>query len=168
MTVDTNTVVSLHYKLTNHKTGEQIEETSKDQPMEFLYGVERIIPAFEVNIHGLKAGDTFEFSIPSLEAYGDKNDDHLAMIPLSVFFDETGKIDDTQIKVGAILPMTDNEGNHLRGTILEIKDDTVTMDFNHPLAGTDLFFQGTILAVREATQDEITHGHSHGEHGHHH
>nr|WP_294862663.1 FKBP-type peptidyl-prolyl cis-trans isomerase [uncultured Fluviicola sp.] len=168
MTVDTNTVVSLHYKLTNHKTGEQIEETSKDQPMEFLYGVERIIPAFEVNIHGLKAGDTFEFSIPSLEAYGDKSDDHVALIPLSVFFDESGKVDDTQIKVGAILPMTDNEGNHLRGTILDIKDDTVTMDFNHPLAGTDLFFQGTILAVREATQEEITHGHSHGEHGHHH
>ena len=168
MTVDPNTVVSLHYKLTNHKTGEQIEETSENQPMEFLYGIERIIPLFEENIHGLKAGDTFEFSIPSAQAYGDKNDDHVALIPISVFFDETGKVDETQIKVGAVLPMTDNEGNHLRGTILEIKDETVTMDFNHPLAGTDLFFQGTILAVRTATQEEISHGHSHGEHGHHH
>ena len=168
MTVDTNTVVSLHYKLTNHKTGEQIEETSENQPMEFLYGIERIIPLFEENIHGLKAGDTFEFSIPSAQAYGDKNDDHVALIPISVFFDETGKVDETQIKVGAVLPMTDNEGNHLRGTIIEIKDETVTMDFNHPLAGTDLFFQGTILAVRTATQEEISHGHSHGEHGHHH
>lgn len=168
MTVDTNTVVSLHYKLTNHKTGEQIEETSENQPMEFLYGIERIIPLFEENIHGLKAGDTFEFSIPSMQAYGDKNDDHVALIPISVFFDESGKVDETQIKVGAILPMTDNEGNHLRGTVMEINDETVTMDFNHPLAGTDLFFQGTILAVRAATQDEISHGHSHGEHGHHH
>ena len=168
MTVDTNTVVSLHYKLTNHKTGEQIEETSENQPMEFLYGIERIIPLFEENIHGLKAGDTFEFSIPSAQAYGDKNDDHVALIPISVFFDETGKVDETQIKVGAVLPMTDNEGNQLRGTLLEIKDETVTMDFNHPLAGTDLFFQGTILAVRTATQEEISHGHSHGEHGHHH
>ncbi len=136
MTVDTNTVVSLHYKLTNHKTGEQIEETSENQPMEFLYGIERIIPLFEENIHGLKAGDTFEFSIPSAQAYGDKNDDHVALIPISVFFDETGKVDEKQIKVGAVLPMTDNEGNHLRGTILEIKDETVTMDYNHPLAGT--------------------------------
>ncbi|MNJ85830.1 FKBP-type peptidyl-prolyl cis-trans isomerase SlyD [compost metagenome] len=168
MTVDTNTVVSLHYKLTNHKTGEQIEETSENQPMEFLYGVERIIPAFEVNIHGLKAGDAFEFSIPSAEAYGDKQDDHVALIPLSVFFDESGKVDETQIKVGAILPMTDNEGNHLRGTILEITPENVTMDFNHPLAGTDLFFQGTVLEVRQATADEIAHGHSHGAHGHHH
>jgi FKBP-type peptidyl-prolyl cis-trans isomerase SlyD len=168
MTVDTNMVVSLHYKLTNHKTGEQIEETSKDQPMEFLYGIERIIPAFEVNIHGLKAGDTFEFDIPSLEAYGDKNDDHVALIPLSVFFDETGKVDETVIKVGAVLPMTDNEGNHLTGTILELTDEEVKMDFNHPLAGTDLFFQGTILDVRPATDEEIAHGHSHGAHGHQH
>lgn len=168
MTVDTNMVVSLHYKLTNHKTGEHIEETSENQPMQFLYGIERIIPAFEVNIHGLKAGDTFEFHIPSVEAYGDKNDDHVALIPISVFFDESGKLDETQIKVGAVLPMTDNEGNHLRGTVLEITDETVTMDFNHPLAGTDLFFQGTILEVRPATDEEIAHGHSHGAHGHHH
>ena len=91
MTVDTNMVVSLSYKLTNHKTGELIEETSESQPMEFLYGVERIIPTFEVNIHGLKPGDTFEFDIPSAEAYGDKNDDHVALIPISVFFDESGE-----------------------------------------------------------------------------
>jgi FKBP-type peptidyl-prolyl cis-trans isomerase SlyD len=168
MTVDTNMVVSLSYKLTNHKTGELIEETSESQPMEFLYGVERIIPTFEVNIHGLKPGDTFEFDIPSAEAYGDKNDDHVALIPISVFFDESGKVDETQIKVGAVLPMTDNEGNHLRGTILEMTDETVTMDFNHPLAGTDLFFSGTILTVRAATQEELDHGHSHGAHGHHH
>lgn len=168
MTVDTNMVVSLSYKLTNHKTGEQIEETSENQPMQFLYGIERIIPAFEVNIHGLKAGDTFEFAIPTLEAYGEKNDDHVALIPLSVFFDESGKIDETQIKVGALLPMTDNEGNHLTGTVLKIEDETVTMDFNHPLAGTDLFFKGTVLDVRPATDEEITHGHSHGAHGHHH
>jgi len=64
--------------------------------------------------------------------------------------------------------MTDNEGNHLRGTILEITDETVSMDFNHPLAGTDLFFQGTILTVRAATNEELDHGHSHGAHGHHH
>lgn len=166
--VDTNMVVSLHYKLTNHKTGAHIEETSENHPMEFLYGVERIIPAFEVNIHGLKAGDKFEFSIPTAEAYGEKNEDHIATIPLPVFYNEEGKIDENQIKVGAILPMTDNEGNHLRGTILEMNAEHVIMDFNHPLAGIDLAFSGTIIDVRPATQDELAHGHSHGAHGHHH
>lgn len=168
MTVDTNTVVSLHYKLTNHQTGEKIEETSPEQPMEFLYGVERIIPTFEVNIHGLKAGETFSFHIPSQEAYGAKNDDHIARIPISVFYDETGKIDETVIYEGAVLPMTDSEGTHLRGTVLAISAEEIKMDFNHPLAGIDLQFEGTILEVRPATEEEIAHGHSHGAHGHHH
>lgn len=168
MTVDTNMVVSLHYKLTDHQTGEKIEETSAEQPMEFLYGVERIIPTFEVNIHGLKAGEKFSFHIPSHEAYGAKNDDHIALIPISVFHDETGKIDETVIYEGAILPMTDSEGTHLRGKVLAISAEEVKMDFNHPLAGIDLQFEGTILEVRPATEEEIAHGHSHGAHGHHH
>jgi FKBP-type peptidyl-prolyl cis-trans isomerase SlyD len=64
--------------------------------------------------------------------------------------------------------MSDNEGNHLRGTILEITEENVKMDFNHQLAGTDLLFDVEVLDVREATSDEIDHGHVHGEHGHHH
>jgi FKBP-type peptidyl-prolyl cis-trans isomerase SlyD len=64
--------------------------------------------------------------------------------------------------------MSNNEGEQLRGTILEITDEFVKMDFNHPLAGIDLHFAGEILGVREATADEIDHGHVHGEHGHHH
>lgn len=168
MTVDTNMVVSLHYKLTNHKTGEEIEETTADRPMEFLYGIERIIPTFEVNIHGKKVGDTFAFAIPSADAYGDYQDDQLAHIPLDVFNDEEGKFNDKDIVVGALVPMTDSEGNHLRGMVREINEEMVVMDFNHPLAGTDLHFEGSILELREATADEIAHGHSHGAHGHQH
>jgi FKBP-type peptidyl-prolyl cis-trans isomerase SlyD len=168
MTVDTNMVVSLHYTLSNHSTGEKIEETSAEQPMEFLYGIERIIPTFEENIHGLKAGDAFEFHIPTADAYGEKNAEHVVMIPLHVFHDESGKIDSEVINIGAILPMSDSEGNHMRGTILDITAEEVKMDFNHPLAGIDLFFKGTINEVRPATPDEIAHGHSHGAHGHHH
>jgi FKBP-type peptidyl-prolyl cis-trans isomerase SlyD len=168
MKVDTNMVVSLNYKLTDHKTGEKIEETAADRPMEFLYGIERIIPAFEENIHGLGAGDTFSFSIASADAYGDRNDDQVATIPLHVFHDESGKINEEHIFVGALLPMTDSEGNHLRGQVVDITPENIRMDFNHPLAGTDLHFEGTIIEVREATQDEISHGHSHGAHGHHH
>lgn len=168
MTIDTNTVVSLNYKLTNHQTGEKIEETTADRPMEFLYGIERIIPTFEENIHGLKAGDTFSFAIPSASAYGDHNADQIAQIPVNVFFTEEGVMNEQDIFVGALVPMTDSEGNHLRGLVKDISPEIVTMDFNHPLAGTDLHFEGAIIDVRPATEEEITHGHSHGAHGHHH
>ncbi len=168
MTIDNNKVVSLHYKLSNHKTGAHIEETSEAHPMEFLFGVERLIPTFEVNIHGLKVGDTFEFSIPTAEAYGEISDEEIANVPVSVFYDENGKIDDTILKVDAQIPMSDNEGNRMMGVVKEFNSDYVVMDFNHPLAGIDLLFKGSIVSVREATKDELDHGHSHGEHGHHH
>lgn len=168
MKIDTNTVVSLSYKLTNNQTGERIEETSPERPMEFLYGVERIIPIFEENIHGLEPGQSFDFAIASADAYGTRQDDQVANIPISVFYDESGKINEEHIFVGALLPMTDGDGNHLRGQVKDITPENIIMDFNHPLAGIDLHFVGEILEVREATQDEISHGHSHGAHGHHH
>lgn len=168
MTIDNNTVVSLHYKLSNQQTGEQLEETLVDRPMQFLYGIERIIPTFEENIHGKGKGDKMSFGIPAADAYGTRTEDQVVNIPLNVFQDESGKINEEHIFVGALLPMTDNEGRHLRGRILEINAEDLKMDFNHPLAGIDLLFDIEILDVRPATQDEIAHGHSHGEHGHHH
>ena len=163
-----NTVVTLQYMLTDNNTGQKIEETTAENPMEFLYGVERILPAFEENIHGLNVGDTFDFAIVSANAYGDRNDDQVATIPVSVFYDEEGKLNENDIFEGALVPMSDGEGNHLRGRVLEVNDEHVKMDFNHPLAGNDLHFTGSVTAIRQATEEEITHGHSHGAHGHHH
>lgn len=168
MTVDINSVVTLSYKLTSQQTGEQIEETSPEHPMQFLYGIERVLPAFEEAVHGLKAGESFSVAISAAEAYGTPNDDQIATIPVSVFHDENGKMDEEHIFVGALVPMSDSEGNRLRGTVKDITPEHVVMDFNHPLAGMDLQFEGKVLAVRAATSDEISHGHSHGEHGHHH
>lgn len=168
MTIDLHSVVSLHYKLSNHKNGEKIEETSQSQPMVFLYGVGQLIPDFENNLQGKKTGDNFEFSIEAANAYGTRSDDNIVMIPLDVFRDESGKINTDEIKIGAMIPMSDNEGNMLRGTILDINDEAVKMDFNHPLAGIDLHFSGHITDVRPATEDEISHGHVHGPGGHQH
>jgi FKBP-type peptidyl-prolyl cis-trans isomerase SlyD len=109
----------------------------------------------------------FKFSIDSENAYGNRTEDQIAMLPSNIFHDENGKFNE-DITVGAFVPMSDNEGNHLRGLVLEIKDELVKMDFNHPLAGTDLHFEGTILEVRPATQEELDHGHAHGAHGHQH
>jgi FKBP-type peptidyl-prolyl cis-trans isomerase SlyD len=168
MQIDQNKVVSLTYKLSNHQTGEKIEETSTENPLLFLYGVGQMIPDFEANLAGKKIGDTFSFSIAAALAYGERDEQQIATIPISVFHDEAGKFDAAYFKVGAMIPMSDNEGNQLRGTIIEVNSSDVKMDFNHPLAGTDLFFEGEILEVREATADELAHGHAHGPGGHHH
>jgi FKBP-type peptidyl-prolyl cis-trans isomerase SlyD len=168
MKIGSNMVVSLTYKLTNHKTGEKIEETTTENPMLFLYGVGSIIPEFEENLEGKVVGDVFKFSIDSENAYGNPSEDQIAMLPISIFQNEEGKINEEEIFEGAFVPMSDNDGNHLRGLVLEIKDELVKMDFNHPLAGIDLHFEGTIVEVRPATQEELDHGHAHGVHGHQH
>jgi len=168
MTIKENMVVSVNYILTNHQTGEKIEETSPEQPMVFLYGVGGIIPLFEENLAGKSIGDLFDFSIPSDLAYGPLDNNELAAIPIDVFHDEQGNFDATYFTVGKLIPMSDNEGNQLRGRIVEVSAEIVKMDFNHPLAGVDLHFKGSITSIRPATQDEIDHGHVHGPGGHHH
>ncbi len=168
MTIKVNSVVSLNYKLSNHKTGEKIEETTSKNPMVFLYGVGSLIPEFEENLFGKKAGDSFDFSIVSENAYGNRSEDNIVSIPISVFQDETGKINENEIKVGALVPMSDNDGNHMRGQVKEITAEIVKMDFNHSLAGIDLHFKGEILDLSEETADELAHGHVHGPGGHQH
>ena len=145
-----------------------IEETQTDTPMVFLFGAGGIIPEFEENIQGKQVGDLFEFHILADNAYGQADPNQTAMIPVEVFVDDAGKFDADYFCVGAVIPMSDSEGNHLRGTILEVDPEFVKMDFNHPLAGTDLHFSGEIISIRPATPDEIAHGHVHGPGGHHH
>ena len=168
MTIAENMVVTLNYKLSNHKTGETIEETTPEQPMVFLYGVGGIIPRFESNISGMKVGDAFNFHSEAHEAYGVSDDSKIAMIPLHVFHDEQGKFDHDYFTLDAMIPMSDGDGNQLRGIIREINEEDLKMDFNHPLADTDLHFSGSIAEIRTATADEIAHGHVHGPGGHHH
>ena len=168
MIIQENTVVSLNYTLKNHNTGELIEQTSIENPMVFLYGVGGLIPEFETNLQGKKTGDSFEFAIQSDRAYGEQDPNQIAMIPADVFLDESGKFDSEFFKVGAIVPMSDSEGNHLRGIVLDVEPEFVRMDFNHPLAGIDLHFSGEVLELREATEEELSHGHVHGPGGHQH
>lgn len=161
-------VVTLQYTLSNNNTGDLIEATNTENPLVFLCGVGGMIPKFEQELNGLKAGDSFSFSIEAHEAYGTSDENQIVMIPTNVFHDEKGQFDHAYFKVGAIIPMSDSEGNHLRGTIREVSDEAVKMDFNHPLADVDLHFKGEITDVRTATPDEIAHGHVHGPGGHHH
>lgn len=168
MQIDVNKVVTLSYKLSNHATGEKIEETTQDNPMVFLFGAGQLIPEFESNVAGLVVGDSFDFAIPHEKAYGVESPENVVNIPIDVFNKENGELDTDLLKMGAIIPMTDSEGNTLRGKVTEIKERIVKMDFNHPLAGADLHFNGKVEAIREATKDELAHGHVHGPDGHHH
>ena len=168
MTVKENMVVSVNYILSNHKTGEKIEETSPEQPMVFLYGVGSLIPEFEENLFGKTEGDLFDFAISSEMAYGNSSEDDIAVIPINVFHDEQGNFDAEYFTAGKLIPMSDGQGNQLRGKIIEVTSEFIKMDFSHPLAGVDLHFRGSIAGVRAASQDEIDHGHAHGPGGHHH
>jgi FKBP-type peptidyl-prolyl cis-trans isomerase SlyD len=168
MTIDKNSVVSVNYTLTEKESGTQVEQTSKEHPFVFIFGTGGLLEDFEANLKGKKAGDTFDFFVDHKKGYGARSEEHIVMIPIEAFHGEDGTFDAENVKVDVTLPMMDNEGNRLYGTVKEINLEHVKMDFNHPLAGTDLHFVGEVLDVRPATADELAHGHVHGEHGHHH
>ena len=168
LTIEKNSVVSVNYTLTEKTSGAQVEQTSKEHPFVFIFGNGGLLEDFETNLKGKKAGDTFDFFIEHSRGYGLRDEQHVVMIPIDAFTAEDGSFDDENVKEGVTLPMVDNDGNRLYVKVMEITAEHVKMDFNHPLAGTDLHFVGEILDVRAATADEIAHGHVHGEHGHHH
>ncbi len=168
MKIENNAVVSVNYLLKVKGTTEKVEETSKEHPFVFIFGTGGLLPDFESNLNGKKAGDRFDFFVDHQNGYGVRDEQHVVMIPIDAFLGEDGKLDTENIKVGVTVPMVDNEGNRIYGQVLEITVEHVKMDFNHTLAGQDLHFSGEVLDVRPATEDELAHGHVHGEHGHHH
>lgn len=168
MKVSENKVVRISYELReDNASGIMIETVNKEQPMTFLFGAGNLLPEFEQNINGLSVGNTFEFGIKSENAYGEVDQNALVTIPKSAFM-VNGQVDEQMLEVGGFLPMVDQDGNHLHGKIIAVNAENVNMDFNHPLAGSNLFFKGEIVDIREATEDELAHGHVHGEGGHHH
>jgi FKBP-type peptidyl-prolyl cis-trans isomerase SlyD len=155
MKIENNRIVSLVYELKENDSNGRIIVTLDDsRPLTFIYGTGRLLPVFESNISLLKKGDVFRFTLNSEMAYGDKREEMIINVPVSVF-ETDGKINEDICRVGNELPMKDSEGNPLTGIINEITDTFVRMDFNHPMAGIDLFFSGKIVDVREATENEL-------------
>jgi len=156
MKIEKNKMVSLIYELReSNETGRIIESLNETRPLNFIYGTGRLLPVFESNIDSLKAGDNFSFPLDSEEAYGDRREEMIVNVPVSVFHTDNGKLNEEICKVGNEIPMMDSEGNHLNGVVNEITEEYVRMDFNHPMAGIDLFFAGRIIEVRDATQQEL-------------
>lgn len=146
--------VEASYILAVGNEEEVMESVPKERPLAFVFGQEQMLEAFEGNIKGLKAGDKFDFRIPCSDAFGEYDENRVQELSKDIFSVD-GKFDSENIVPGKTLQMVNSDGNRFNGAVVEVKDDTVTMDFNHPLAGEDLHFTGEILLVREATPEEM-------------
>jgi FKBP-type peptidyl-prolyl cis-trans isomerase SlyD len=160
MQISKHKVVSIDYTLTDVK-GEVLDSSTQDHPLQFIQGMGSLIPGLEKALEGKVAGDKIKASIPAKDAYGARDESLLQTIPKENF----EEIPD--LKVGMELEAESDDGVRVI-TIVAIEGDSVQVDGNHPLAGMDLNFDVTIMGVREATKDELGHGHVHGPGGHHH
>ena len=165
MNADKNSVVSIVYELREgSKAGEVVESLNSDNPLTFLFGTGGLLPKFEENLNGLTIGDSFEFLLGAEDAYGPVVENAVVQVPKSVF-EVDGKLDESLMQVGSMVPMMDAEGRRLNGKVIALEGDAVKMDFNHPMAGNNLHFKGEVTDVRQATEEELTHGHIHNEGG---
>lgn len=151
-----NKFISVSYELYVMEDGERdlVEKATKETPFQFISGLGSTLDAFENQLKGLNVGDKFEFTIASDDAYGEYNDEHVLDLPKNIF-EIDGKFDSERIFDGNVVPLMDADGNRMNGTVVEVKEDTVVMDMNHPLAGDDLTFIGEVLEARSATNEEI-------------
>lgn len=155
-----DTVVKLAYTLT--VDGEIIDMADEQDAIEFLQGHRNIISGLESQLDGMKVGESKTVSVSAEEGYGAVDEDAFDEVPLSEF------PEDVTPEMDMELELKDAEGNDLYGRIVAIGDESVTMDFNHPLAGKELHFEIKVVDVRPATAEEIAHGHVHSHGDHHH
>ncbi len=149
--------VAVSYKLWASEKGEEpemVEETQPGQPLKFVYGTGTMLESFEKALEGLKVGDKFDFSLEAKDAYGEYEDENVIELPKNIF-EIDGKFDSEMVVEGAVLPMRDAQGMTINGTVEKITDTGVVMDFNHPMAGNTLHFEGEVLEVREPTEADI-------------
>lgn len=169
MTIDDKKVVSLSFRLSlNNYDADIVEEASAEEPFTFLYGAGSMIPEFEAKLRGLGKGEAYKFMLTSDQAYGAYEDEMVVKLDKSIFVDSEGNLLKEELVEDNYIPMRDQEGNVMNGKVVRVSETKVTLDFNHPLADSDLYFSGQVLDVRDATEQEISHNHVHGAHGHHH
>jgi FKBP-type peptidyl-prolyl cis-trans isomerase SlyD len=151
--VQDHMVVTLDYMLIVED--EIMESTAEAEPIEFIQGMGQIIPGLEAALYGMKVGEKKTIEIQPEDAYGVYDPDSLEVAKKDEFSEEI------PLDVGTFLDLRDDEGEVLSAQVIEADEDTVTLDFNHPLAGKVLTFEITIAALRSASQEELDHGHVH-------
>ncbi|GAA5191581.1 peptidylprolyl isomerase [Ferrimonas gelatinilytica] len=153
MIIDAKTVVTLHYRLRNAK-GELLEESFGAEPMQYLHGAQNMIPGLEKQLTGKQVGESFSADVEAEEAYGAIEPGLIQEVPLSAF----EGVDD--IAPGMRF-MAETEAGPRPVTVTEVKEDAVVVDGNHPMAGQSLHFDIEVMEIREATEEELAHGHVH-------
>ncbi len=158
MTVKKDKVGEMHYTLKND-AGEVLDSSKDKAPMPFLQGHGNIVPGLEKAIEGMKVGESCDVSVEAAEAYGEHHPEGIQEIPKEAL----QGIDN--LAVGMDLQSQDENGNPFVVRVKEIKEDSVIIDANHPLAGQTLNFNVSIESIREATKEELEHGHIHAHGG---
>lgn len=158
--VANNKVVTIHYTLRND-AGEVLDSSEDAGPMAYLHGFGNIVPGLEKQLDGKIAGDKLVAVVPPEEGYGDKQAGGAQAIPREAF-------EGVDVHPGMTLVVEDDDGEQMPLRVVAVEEDRVLVDLDHPLAGETLHFTVEVISVREATEEELTHGHVHDGHGHHH
>ena len=152
-------VVAVSYEL--HTEGKLADKATAESPLQYIHGSGMLLPKFEAALEGKEPGEDFAFTLTPEEGYGTYNPAYLVKLPIDSFKMD-GRVMTEFLVVGRTLPMLNGAGQVVQGTIVSVAEDSVVMDFNHPMAGKTLNFTGRIESVREATQKELKEG-LHGE-----
>jgi FKBP-type peptidyl-prolyl cis-trans isomerase SlyD len=155
MVISKNKVASIHYTLRDNE-GTIIDSSEGRDPLQYLHGAGNLIPGMEEGLEGKSQGEKLDLKIEPEKGYGEKDENLIQAVPRSAFGDQ-------EVKPG--MRFSTNQGGVV--TVTDIGPDTITVDGNHPLAGVPLNFAVEIMEVRNATDEEISHGHVHGAGGHH-
>jgi len=159
MNIEDKKVVSFHYTLSNAQ-GEQIESSRDREPMVYMHGAGNIIPGLEKAMAGRAAGDSFEVNVKPADAYGERNENGVQRIPAKHFKHPE------RLEVGQPVMLNTQRGQ-MQVIVVKVGRFNIDVDRNHPLAGQTLTFDVEVMDVREATQEEVSHGHAHGPGGAH-
>ncbi len=160
MQITNNKVVQMHYKLTDDQ-GNVIDSSEGREPLSYLQGAGNIIPGLERQMEGKAAGDKFKAVVEPAEGYGEYDESLMQVVPKSGFQGDMEPEVGMQVQVGT------QQGTTI-ASIAKIEGEEVTLDMNHPLAGMRLNFDVEVVDVRDATEEELAHGHVHGPGGHEH
>lgn len=160
MKIDNNTVVQMHYHLTD--SDKNVLDSSKGrEPLAYIHGIGNIIPGLENQLTDKEVGDKVVAIVAPAEGYGERDDNLVQVVPKSGFQGDEELVVGMRVQVGT-------EQGPAVASVAKIEGDDVTLDVNHPLAGVTLHFDVEIMDVREATAEELEHGHVHGPGGHDH
>lgn len=159
MKIENEKVVAVSYEL--EVEGQIADKSQPGAPLEYIHGTGMLLPKFEEALEGKEPGDSFEFTLSPEDGYGAYQEEYKVNIPKTAFAID-GKVREDLLTVGRMIPMLNSEGQVVQGVVAEVKEDSVVMDFNHPMAGKTLHFTGKVESVRSATEKELTEG-LHGE-----